>query len=356
MSQTSYIEEANEQLSNTTFYKKLDKDHTVDFKRELLNMTTGLSTHTRSRMPALIPRNPQPGTFYTIQKLHKLPKLIDNMLTTNPHNISTSIDPFKIFDIAKSLNIHPPGRPIISNIGTLTEHLSGYVDSVIKPFIPSIPSYIKDTTHFLNNLSQIPNLQTDALLVTMDVTSLYANIPHAEGLVALESLLSKNLFPLDHIQDILSISRFILTHNNFIFKDQHYLQISGTAMGTKMAPNYANAFMSSLEEKLINSFHLKPMHYVRYIDDIFFIWNHGIDALELFKTHANAFHPTIKFTFEHSQHTLPFLDVSVKVTDGKLSTSLYCKPTNRHCYLNYNSFHPLKLKQSLIFSQCLRIR
>ncbi|XP_033095942.1 uncharacterized protein LOC117100386, partial [Anneissia japonica] len=60
MSQTSYIEEANEQLSNTTFYKKLDKDHTVDFKRELLNMTKGLSTHTRSHMPALIPRNPQP--------------------------------------------------------------------------------------------------------------------------------------------------------------------------------------------------------------------------------------------------------------------------------------------------------
>jgi hypothetical protein len=36
--------------------------------------------------------------------------------------------------------------------------------------------------------------------------------------------------------------------NNFTFDGNHYLQINGTAMGTKMAPSYANIFMGDLEE------------------------------------------------------------------------------------------------------------
>jgi hypothetical protein len=32
-----------------------------------------------------------------------------------------------------------------------------------------------------------------------------------------------------------------------MFTGDHYLQVSGTAMGTKMAPSYANIFMGKLE-------------------------------------------------------------------------------------------------------------
>ncbi len=46
----------------------------------------------------------------------------------------------------------PPGRPIISGIGTLTELISGYIDNILKPLLPDIPSYIRDTTDFLNKL------------------------------------------------------------------------------------------------------------------------------------------------------------------------------------------------------------
>ena len=41
-----------------------------------------------------------------------------------------------------------------------------------------IPSYIKDTTEFINKLAGAKTIPPDVLLVTMDVTSLYANIPH----------------------------------------------------------------------------------------------------------------------------------------------------------------------------------
>ena len=64
----------------------------------------------------------------------------------------------------------------------------------------------------------------------------------------------------------------ILKNNVFEFNEQFYLQIQGTAMGTKMAPAYANLFMGKLEEYLIN---LAPNHihtWKRFIDDIFIIW------------------------------------------------------------------------------------
>jgi hypothetical protein len=40
----------------------------------------------------------------------------------------------------------------------------------------------------------------------------------------------------------------VLRKNNITFNGDHYLQINGTAMGTKMAPSYANIFMCKFEK------------------------------------------------------------------------------------------------------------
>jgi hypothetical protein len=39
-----------------------------------------------------------------------------------------------------------------------------------------------------------------------------------------------------------------LKKKNHTFNGDHYLQINGTAMGTKMAPSYANTFMGKFEK------------------------------------------------------------------------------------------------------------
>ena len=43
-----------------------------------------------------------------------------------------------------------------------------------------LPAFIKDTTHFINVIEDIDIQPTD-LLVTMDVKSLYTNIPNQSG-------------------------------------------------------------------------------------------------------------------------------------------------------------------------------
>ena len=83
--------------------------------------------------------------------------------------------------------IHKPGcplRPIVSGCDGPTDHLSAYVTHFIQPLASNLPSHIKDTKHFLNLIEKLPPLPPNALLVTADVTSLYTNIPHEEGIAA----------------------------------------------------------------------------------------------------------------------------------------------------------------------------
>ena len=63
----------------------------------------------------------------------------------------------------------------------------------------------------------------------------------------------------------------ILTMNNFSFNDNHYLQIHSTAMGTKMAPSYANLFLGYPEANALENDPFQLHTWLRYIDDIFMI-------------------------------------------------------------------------------------
>ena len=352
MDTKKYIEEAETQLDNKHQYKPLPIDPTNEYKQELINLMKNLSPPTQTRTKALIPSNPTTAIFYTRPKIHKLPKLIAQHSTshTNSNNVHD------IEHHTKALHITPPGRPIIAANGTLTESLSGYIDNILNPLRHTIPTHIKDTTHFLNEIQKIGTLPEGTILATMDVVSLYTNIPHKEGIQACREFLTHNKLPIDKINDICHIICFILTHNNFQFNKKNYLQTRGTAMGTKMAPSYADIFMHTLETKLLKDYPLTPTYYYRYIDDIFLIWTHGLNSLLDFHTHFNSYHQSIKFSIEHSTSSIPFLDVTTKLRNNTINTTLYTKPTDNHTFLNYNSNHPYKLKKSIIYSACIRLR
>ena len=188
----------------------------------------------------------------------------------------------------------------------------------------------------------------------MDVTSLYTNIPHLEGTEACKLALERS--GCDQTKEICSLIEFILKHNNFTFNNRNFIQTNGTAMGTRMAPSYANLFMAEFEQKLLSLSNVKPFFYVRYIDDIFIIWNDGHEELLNFFQLANSLHPSIKFTMESSSVNIPFLDVEVCLREGRIATKVYSKPTDRHSYLHYKSFHPIHIKKSIVYSQLLRYK
>ena len=129
---------------------------------------------------------------------------------------------------------------------------------------------------------------------------------------------------------------YILKENYFTFNDKLYLQKHGTAMGTKLAPSFANIFMGALEQTLLSSSpnHLIPLLWKRFIDDIFLFWTHGKEQFLSFIQHLNSFHPTIKFEVTHSNKSVNFLDTTIYITpQNTLHTSnplTICQSYTKH--------------------------
>ena len=147
---------------------------------------------------------------------------------------------------------------------------------------------------------------------------------------------------------------------------QLYQQIKGTAMGTPMAVNYANIFLDKLETEMLNEFerktNLRPYMWIRYIDDIFMIWQHDEESLNKFIKFCDNYSKSkkmkskIKFETNMSTDSVNFLDVKVTITGNTLKTSLYNKPTDAHLYLNAKSCHPQYVIKNIPKGQFIRVR
>ena len=104
-------------------------------------------------------------------------------------------------------------------------------------------------------------------------------------------------------------------------------------MGTLMACNYTTVLMRKFEQLMLRdyeiSFDRKPSIWLRYIDDIFFIWNGDETSLKHFIQFCNSYVSnnhmkcTIKFITNYSQTHVTFLDTKVKFNNRKLVTELY---------------------------------
>ena len=90
--------------------------------------------------------------------------------------------------------------------------------------IQTLPSYIKDTTHFLLQLQNLGPLPENAILVTLDVSSLYTNMTHKEGEEACRHSLNTRPLKSIHTERICDLTPMILGINNFPFNGQYFLQ------------------------------------------------------------------------------------------------------------------------------------
>ena len=138
--------------------------------------------------------------------------------------------------------------------------------------------------------------------------------------------------------------------------------ISSNSLAQRLAQKLhqvvANHYLDCFEKMFLYTYFLQPFMYVRYIDDCFLMWHHGLDELHSFVEHLNSQEPTtcIKFTVEVSGKEIPFLDVKVKKVEDRIVTDLVTKTTDSHDYLLFSSAHPHRCKNSIPYSQFLRIK
>ena len=276
-------------------------------------------------------------------------------LTQNPPRIPV------FYTLTKIHKPNPVGRSIISGCEGPTERISSFVDHLLQPIAKAQQSYLKDTTDFINFIEKT-KVEENTVLVSMDVTSLYTNIPQEEGLTtvcnAYETCYKNNPpIPTRFIREMLQL---ILKENSFQFNGKHHLQTHGTAMGTMMAVAFANIFMSAIETEIIRLSSNKPLVWKRYIDDIFSLWNIDKKDIGSLIELANNHHPTIQFTAEISDTEITFLDTCVLKgyrfeRESILDVRTHFKPTESFQYTEFSSCHPPGVRKGFIKGEALRL-
>ena len=218
---------------------------------------------------------------------------------------------------------------------------------------------MKDTNDFIKKIENVNNKTDHSYLVSLDVRSLYTNIPHTEGIEVVRKSLQKSKPSISISIFITSLGLILL--NNVIFNGVKYLQKKGCALG-KCTHSYENLLMSWFEEHFIYAVILQfSKFYLRYTDDIFLICNGTKEQFESFlHKKANNCHPTIKYEYQISKTEIrrhkAFFDMTVFKVGNQLHTKLYMTPTDKHlhskspmyCKERLNWFHSVTLLQFLL--------
>ena len=271
--QMIYRNECLRLLGDTTNYTPISADPTDRLLNQIKSLVFEAETHgwiLPTEAAFLINDRPTTPYFYVLPKIHK------------------GISP-------------PPGRPIVSGINSVLEPLSKFTDSFLHPLVQTTPTYLKDTKDILNLITEINNLYTVDVLLTLDVEALYTSIPQQTTLEVIQMAMhNSNWSSRTPIHFIMDCATLALTENFFKFENQLYLQIKGTSMGSTFAPSLACLYMCNFEEQFIlhesNPFKNEIRLWKRFIDDILVIWHGEVNKAEEFHAWLNMLDPFLHFT------------------------------------------------------------
>ena len=257
----------------------------------------------------------------------------------------------------------PPLRPVESASGTTFENSSHFVDYHSNHLVKDIPSFIEDTPdllRFIESENQKGPQPAGCVPVTLDVTALYTNIPIDEGMHYFQEFLDKREDKTVPTAFLITLLGMVLSCNILTFDNKFYWQEVGVAMGTRVAPTFANIFMSVIEGRMLRTWRGQaPAWYRRFIDDCIMLWTGSEVELLNFLEHINNIHPLIKFkaSYDFQSKKVEFLDTVISITEqGFIKTSLFTKPGKKCTYLLPSSCHPGHITQNIPYSLALRLK
>ena len=154
---------------------------------------------------------------------------------------STGRQPARLYGLAKVDKAETPLRPVLSVPGSSYENL---IDFLAKFFDnidgANIETNTKEARETIENIA----LDPDETIISLDVKSLYTNVPLKEAIeIALLKLYSQESPP--EIQRATMKRLLILAVSKIYFKckDSWYVQVDGSAMGASLAVILANLWL-----------------------------------------------------------------------------------------------------------------
>ena len=248
-----YIAEANCQLSDGSFYERLDHDHLKENQNVVKATITEMIRDNKLPPSAkgLIVPTPQTSRFYLLPRIHKEGN---------------------------------PGRPIVSACCCPTENIAPYLDQIMGPLVRNLGTYVKDTNHALkiSNDFHFNNTTTgERFLNTMDIAY----------------FLNKRSVLDPPTSTLTRLAELVLTLNAFTFNGDFYQQIGGVSMGSKLGPNYACFFVGYVEEGIPSQYHgFVPQLHKRYTDDVIGVACCSRVELKNYFHFVSNFHPALQLT------------------------------------------------------------
>nr|VZI15597.1 unnamed protein product [Spirometra erinaceieuropaei] len=204
----------------------------------------------------------------------------------------------RFYDLLKIHKAIVPLRPIVALKGSPTYNLAKWMYSKLKFLQDNSTTSVRSTSQFLINLRG-RRIQSDEIMVSFDVTSLFTSIPPKLTREVLRKILdeeydeTQNAFKIEHLMKLFEFCQKTF----FAFAGETYEQIKGTPMGSPVSGLDAELVLQELER--ISFTQNKPVFWRRYVEDTFVIVKE--DMLQHFHSLLNAIFPDIKFTKEEEQ-------------------------------------------------------
>ena len=335
MNTDDYLEQCTKLLTNNSTYRLAETYPKNDIARKLTDILISFNSQLTGYNKKLYdylqpkPNQTQIPKFYGIPKIHK------------------------------KYNTLPPMRPIVAHTNSLLTPTARLLDHLLQPVARTYPDYLHNSAS-LSILLQTLEVPETAILVSVDVESLYPSIPQTECLdIIYKELHSQHHLLLFDPNLIIQLLHINVNHNYFEFATLIFQQTTGTAMGTAFSPTIANIFMSVILRRFIRTQRHHPLLLKRYIDDIFIIWTKSLKQLDTFLTELNNFHPSLHYTHEHSTESTDFWDLTVYKGPHfqhtkHLDAKTFQKAQNLYQYLHFTSCHQRSIHKAIIIGECVR--
>ena len=161
---------------------------------------------------------------------------------------STGAQPARLYGLAKVHKQKTSLRPVLSLPGScyenLTNQLSKWCDKIEEAKIET------STINIKRDLMEVI-LEEDEVIVSLDVKSLYTNVPVLESIeLAADILYNSEELPPVYKEIFKDIIRMAVTDVYFMCDGRWYIQTDGVAMGSSLAVILANIWMKSFEERI----------------------------------------------------------------------------------------------------------
>lgn len=316
-----YNQKVNDIIQGDDF-EQLNVDPTKKFTNDIKTATKSSLYIPPNTLRDLVPMNPRSPILYGLPKTHKA-------------------------------NI--PIRPVVSYIGAPAYKLAKHLNVLLRVKSGFTPQHsLKNSLDLIDKVKDVI-IPPCAKLISLDVDSLFTNVPHQECLHILENMFEKQRLVPGEREDLISLTNLCMNQNYFRFNNQYYRQKEGLAMGSPLSPLMADIFMDNFEsENVVKDPNI--LFYYRYVDDIIICWTGTLRQIDVFVNKLNSVHSKIKFKLELEENkSLNFLDINITRVNNKLEFQIYRKPTQTDIAIPSSSCHPIQHKLAAFRSYIHRL-